>query len=259
MQLLVAALTEIMCLILFGYRMCSDQTLIVAANRDERFERASAAAHFWSDAPQVLGGRDLVSGGSWLGCTSQGRFAALTNFSGPQDPLTPRSRGGLIQDFLSSTVSAQAFAQQIDGSAYAGFNLLLFDTEELVYTSNKAPTEVLEPGFYGLSNAELGAPWPKCRRGARTLAQRTAESFATTDLIGLLHDTQVPPDDEFPQRGADLQFERTLAPSFIVGDVYGTRASTGVILGSEQIRFTEQSYLSGGVVGERVDFTIDRQ
>jgi uncharacterized protein with NRDE domain len=246
-----------MCLILFGYRTTPEYPLIVAANRDENHGRASAPAQFWDDQGHVLAGRDLVAGGTWLGTTRSGRFAALTNFSDPSDDPAPLSRGLLVQNFLVGTDSAQHYAHHVHGPDYAGFNLLLFDGEDLVYTSNKGATSVLQPGFYGLSNAELGAEWPKCIRGAQGLQHITNSSFDAADLIGLLHDSDIPADDQLPHRGRPIEMERRGASCFIVGEEYGTRASTSLILGQNTLQFTEQSYVSGGASAELVDFEID--
>jgi len=243
-----------MCLILFGYRTSPDLPLVIAANRDEFHARESAAAGYWNDEPHVLAGRDLVAGGTWLGCTTSGRFAALTNFSEHTDNPTPKSRGLLVQDFLTGGDSAQHYAHHIHGRDYAGFNLLLFDGAELVYTSNKSATEVLQPGFYGLSNAELGAQWPKCVRGAAALGKITANGFDIADLIGLLHDSDIPSDDLLPHRGRPVELERRVAPCFIVGEEYGTRASTVLVMGRQQVLFTEQSYLAGGISAGLVDY-----
>lgn len=245
-----------MCLILFGYRTSPQYPLIVAANRDEFHARESAVANFWDDHPQVLAGRDLVAGGTWLGATTSGRFAALTNFSGPDDAPAPKSRGLLVQNFLTGHDSAEHYGHHIHGPDYAGFNLLLFDGEQMVYTSNKGTTDVLQPGFYGLSNAELGARWPKCVRGAEGLQQITQSAFSDVDLIGLLHDSDIPADDELPHRGRPVEVERRVAPSFIVGDEYGTRASTAVIMGNSRLQFTEQSYAAHGVSTGLVDYEV---
>ena len=140
-----------MCLILFGYQPETELPLLVAANRDEFHARASAPAAFWQDHPQVLAGRDLVAGGTWLGCTRTGRFAALTNFADPSDPPAINSRGELVSDFLTGRDSAEHYAHHLHGRTYAGFNLLLFDGQQLVYSSNKSATQILQPGYYGLS------------------------------------------------------------------------------------------------------------
>ena len=236
--------------------------LIVAANRDEFHGRASLQANFWVDAPHVLAGRDEVAGGTWLGCTRNGRFAALTNFSGPGDNPAPASRGELVQNFLVGHDTAADYAAQIEGADYAGFNLLIYDGAELVYTSNKAPTETLTPGFYGLSNAELGAQWPKCVQGAQRLkglAQLAPEDLAPEHaaLVDLLADRAVPPDDQLPQRGRDLEMERRVAPCFILGDEYGTRASTVVAIFEDHIEFSEQLYAPAGKATELKNYVFD--
>ena len=155
-----------MCLVLFAYDPASDHPLVVAANRDEFYARPAKSAHFWEDRPDILAGRDLTAGGTWLGVSRSGRFATVTNFAeedGPAD--APLSRGRLPERFLAGSDSAHHFAHHLDGAGYRGFNLLLWDGSALVYTSNRGHSEDLEPGIYGLANAELGADWPKVRRG----------------------------------------------------------------------------------------------
>ncbi len=257
-----------MCLILFGValpsesaslELPSDLRLLVAANRDEFHGRASAAADFWTDSPHILAGRDLEAGGTWLGCTRTGRFAALTNFSHPDDPPAKYSRGTLVQEFLTGSDTAAHYAHHISGVDYAGFNLLLFDGDDMVYTSNKATTDILHSGFYGLSNAELGAEWPKCVQGASALkrAATRSEKIEPAALLSLLENRAVPPDEELPHRGRPLELERRVAPRFIVGDEYGTRASTVVALFDDRVEFVEQSFVSGGHATGRVSFEFE--
>jgi len=237
-----------MCLVLFSYQPDSDFPLVVAANRDEFYARPAESAHRWPDAPQVFAGRDLSAGGSWLGVTTDGRFATVTNFAeetgGPEPPL---SRGALVGDFLMGEANAHQFSHQIHGPDYRGFNLLTYDGSRLAYTSNRGYTEDLGPGIYGLANAELGATWPKVVSGRDALARIAAEPD-TDSLIRLLHDDQQPDDADLPKRGRPLELERRVAPCFIRGEEYGTRASTAVIfdMRREQILFAEQLYLAGG-------------
>ena len=253
-----------MCLILLQYQPDAPEPLIVAANRDEFHHRASAPAHFWQDRPDLLAGRDLVAGGTWLGCTREGRFAALTNFNqGPSMPAA-RSRGELVDGFLSATEGAMAYAQGISGEHYAGFNLLLYDGNDLIYTSNVSVPgtphlKVLPPGHYGLSNAELGAAWPKCEIGAERLRQTVQRNYHLNDLLDLLNDRQPPADATLPNRGRPVEEERHLAARFIVGEHYGTRASSALSLGRDQIAFIERSWLAGGVRGEDVEFYFLRR
>jgi len=239
-----------MCLVLFSYQPDSDFPLIVAANRDEFYARPAQSAHFWSDASQVFAGRDLSAGGSWLGVTNSGRFATVTNFAeetgGPEPPL---SRGALVGDFLMGSEPAHQFSQQIHGADYRGFNLLTYDGVNLAYTSNRGFTEDLAPGVYGLANAELGATWPKVVSGRQALST-VIDRPDTDTLIRLLHDDHQPDDADLPKRGRPLDLERRVAPCFIRGEEYGTRASTAVIFDAraERILFAEQLYLAGGEV-----------
>lgn len=248
-----------MCLILLSYRPGTTRPLVVAANRDEFHARATQAADFWPEHPDLVAGKDLVAGGTWLGCTRTGRFAALTNFSQDTDPSAPKSRGGLVHEFLVSQHSAMDYAESIDGPIYAGFNLLLFDGVELVYASNIATGDQqlprrLAPGSYGLSNAELGAEWPKCIDGAEAIAELAAANCGIDELLSQLTDSTTPADERLPHRDRDISFERRIAPCFIVGDDYGTRASSALIMDQGHIYFSEQTYHSAGQVGDRVDF-----
>ena len=248
-----------MCLILFRFRPRTDEPLLVAANRDEFHERASAAAAFWDDQPDILAGRDLVAGGTWLGCSRQGRFAALTNFT--QGDLTPfpKSRGELVHGFLRGSQSVKDYALGIEGVQYAGFNLLLFDGQHLLHTTNVSQPDqprsrLLPAGDYGLSNAELGAPWPKCVDGAKRLGALADDHHTNHQLIEWLHAQEKPADDRLPNRGVPIERERHLASCFISDGHYGTRASTVVRMGRKEVYFAEQTYLPEGVPGSKVAF-----
>ena len=251
-----------MCLVLFAYDPHSHHPLVVAANRDEFYARPARSAHFWDDEPGILAGRDLSAGGTWLGVSRSGRFATVTNFAEEGPSEAPLSRGHLPHTFLISADSAHHFAHRLHGESYRGFNLLMWDGEALVYTSNRGHTQDLEPGVYGLANAELGAAWPKVRRGSNALAEAIARGPRPEDLIDLLADRHVPPDAELPRRGRPLDLERRVASCFIVGDEYGTRASTAVIFhtaggGAPGVSFTEQEYGPGGKPGRRSSFCFE--
>ena len=249
-----------MCLVLFAYRSLPDIPLLVAANRDEFHQRAAASAAWWQDHEAVLAGRDLVAGGTWLGCTKSGRFAALTNMSGADDPTTPTSRGSLVQNFLIGGDTAESYAKNLDGSPFAGFNLLVFDGQALWLTSNRGPTQELQPGVYGLSNTVFGTPWPKCVQGAELLAERgSRDPQDTAALLDIMADASIPPDEALPQRGRPLEFERRVAPRFILGDEYGTRASTIVRVAADTIHFTEQSYQANGQATGQVTYDFSRE
>lgn len=270
-----------MCLVLFAYRMQPDTPLVVAANRDEFYDRPAKSAHFWPDKPGILAGRDETAGGTWLGINRQGRFAAVTNFAiadlspphhtGPQGSVASegnyatdgghepprRSRGDLPTGFLCGTASGAEYARQVDGLDFQGFNLLLWDGEHLVCTSNRGITRYLEPGYYGLTNAELGVAWPKVTDGIERLRGAMAAGPTGSALIDLLHEDSMPADHRLPHRGRGLQWERRVAPCFIRGEDYGTRASTAVVCTGREVSLTEQGYAAGGMPLERVSFQIE--
>ena len=245
-----------MCLILFAYRLTPGQPLIVAANRDEFYARPSAPAHWWDDAPGLLAGRDLQAGGTWLGVQANGRFAAVTNFTDPDRPPPPRSRGALVADFLRGAQTSADYAAGIRGELYQGFNLLLWDGLTLACASNRGATQTLEPGCYALTNAELGSRWPKAVDGVVRLRQAVVAGADLDGLIDLLRHDQPPPS----HAGAALTetAESRTTPCFIRGDAYGTRASTAVIYTEDgSIALGEQSYGAQGKPGERHNFNLE--
>ncbi|MCC5885204.1 MAG: NRDE family protein [Gammaproteobacteria bacterium] len=252
-----------MCLILLAHRVHPEFPLIVAANRDEFHGRPAAAASFWQDQPQVLAGRDLEAGGSWLGVSRKGRFAAVTNFSEePVEPLPPRSRGALVSDFLAGATAPEPYLSEIarHAGAYKGFNLLLSDGEELWYYSNRLPRpQRLEPGTYGLSNHLLDTAWPRVRRGKSALAvfEEAEQHPDVEELLALLADETAPTPAEIAASGLDPGHAGRITPCFIRGPVYGTRASTVVVTGSSgEIRFTEVGFEAQGHRIGRQDFSF---
>ncbi len=246
-----------MCLILFAYRATPEQPLIVAANRDEFYARPSAAAHWWEDAPGLLAGRDLQAGGTWLGVQANGRFAAVTNFTDPEQPPPPRSRGALVTDFLGGTQTCSDYAAGIQGELYQGFNLLLWDGRSLACTSNRGATQTLEPGCYALTNAELGTRWPKAVDGVARLRQAVQAGTDLDGLIALLRHDQLPQSSAAAAQAATAESQTT--PCFIRGDAYGTRASTAVIYSEDGgIALAEQSYGPLGAPGERHDLSVNQ-
>ncbi len=246
-----------MCLVLFAYRVLDDQPLIVAANRDEFYARPAAAAHRWTDAPSVFAGRDLTAHGTWLGISTKRRFATVTNFADtdPAAPKPPGSRGDLTRNFLTGTQSAAAYVRGIDPGRYQGFSLLVWDGSELIYVSNRSgngEAKALPPGVHALANTHLDDQWPKVVRGKDALTRALCDPPDPDRLIQMLHDDHVPPDEALPQRGRAVEMERRVAPIFIRGEDYGTRASTAVIFGSRDVSFVEQGYAANGKVLGRV-------
>jgi uncharacterized protein with NRDE domain len=246
-----------MCLVLFAFQPDSSTPLVVAANRDEFYARPAESAHLWPQSPHLLAGKDLSAGGTWLGMSARRRFATVTNFAedapGEEAPL---SRGALVEGFLNSDQTAHDFAHQIHGNRYRGYNLLLWDGDQLVYTSNRGTTQDLAPGTYGLANAELGATWPKVNSGIAALDDILLNQPLPGALLSILNNERQPADEELPNRGRPLELERRVAPVFIRGDEYGTRASTAVIVREGGFVFAEQAFAAGGALGELHSFDV---
>ena len=237
-----------MCLIVVGWRVHPDYPLVVAANRDEFYARPTAIAAPWPDAPQIIGGIDLEAGGTWLGITESGRFAAVTNVREPNMAKAASSRGALTRDFLLADLPAGDYAAQIEGNHYAGFNLLLSDGESLLYCSNRdGEPRALPPGIYGLSNHLLDSPWPKLVQARQRFTAALQHLPEEAAFFELLADQTIVADDKLPQTGVPLEWERLLSAVFVKSENYGTRASTLLWQGSDgTLKLHEQSFGPNG-------------
>ena len=200
-----------MCLILFSYAKQPGYRLILAANRDEFYDRPTQPLAVWHDDPNIYAGRDMKGNGTWLGLSLCGRIAALTNYRDPsaQNPQAP-SRGLLVSRFLKGTTPPASYLEEVrkTGRHYNGFNLLVGDQKGLWYYSNhNGGIEALEPGLYGLSNHLINTDWPKIVRGKRQLTEilTRQDSWGAEELFGLLSDRVVAPDDQLPDTGVELE------------------------------------------------------
>ena len=257
-----------MCLILFAHQASPDYPLIVAANRDEFYTRPTTQASFWQDssaAARLLAGQDKLAGGTWLGMTRSGRFAAVTNIRDPsQAELKTRSRGELTRDFLLGTTTPEAYCGQLQASfdQFAGYNLLVGDRQDLYYVNNfSAQVAKLNPGVYGLSNGDLDSDWPKVNAGKQRLSDllSTPGLLSTDRLIALMSNHEKARDSELPDTGIGKELERSLSSAFIVNTerLYGTVCSTALILEqSGKMLFSEQNYGEAGTVGRRHFFEM---
>jgi uncharacterized protein with NRDE domain len=224
-----------MCFIVFAYRIHPSYRFIAAANRDEFYERPTAPADFWEEAPHILAGRDLREGGTWLGITRKGKFAAITNFRDPASlKADAPSRGKIVSEFLLGAESAESYVEKVSikGHLYNGFNLLCSDQNDLFVYSNRGKIERLAAGIYGLSNHFLDSPWPKVIKGKKALkASMNLRGFALeAALFAILSDRKTAPDRTLPSTGVGLEKERMLSPIFIESPGYGTRSSTVLMI-----------------------------
>jgi uncharacterized protein with NRDE domain len=237
-----------MCFIVFAYRIHPSYRLIAAANRDEYYERPSSPVSFWEDATQVLAGRDLKEGGTWMGITREGKFAAITNFRNPSAlKKGAPSRGKLVSNFLTGSESAAFYVDKISRQAqkYNGFNLICGDHKDLFVYSNQGKTEKLEAGIYGLSNHLLDSPWPKVIKGKKAL--KASMNLCGLDLeaalFAILSDRKTAPDQNLPATGVGLEKERWLSPIFIESPGYGTRSSSMVLIAkNKRVKLVEKVF-----------------
>ncbi|MGD2098863.1 MAG: NRDE family protein [Desulfobacterales bacterium] len=242
-----------MCLILLSNNLHPDYRFILAANRDEFYDRPTGALAYWSDHPEVLAGRDLKADGTWLGVSRTGRIAAITNYRDPAAlmPNAP-SRGILVRDYLLGNASPQDYLETVSqiGQRYNGFNLIAGDAGGFFYYSNRsAGIRQLRPGIYGISNHLIDSAWPKVRRGKALLQDQFdgRQKINTEKILDILADRAQPADAELPETGVGLEWERILSPMFIISPDYGTRSSSVVLFDrSGRVTVVERSFSNSG-------------
>jgi uncharacterized protein with NRDE domain len=248
-----------MCSIFLAYEAHPRYRLIVAANRDEFYERPTAQAEVWEDAPDILAGRDLKIGGTWLGITRGGRLAAVTNYRDPSGPVGDLSRGLLVSDYLREAEKPEEYLRKVERQAarYSGFNLVVGDKESLWYFSNREmKIKTLDAGVYGLSNHLLDTSWPKVVNGKKALNEVVqSEEISVESVFAFLADKTKADDALLPNTGVGIEKERWLSPIFIVTPIYGTRSSTVVLFERDgKVSFTERTFQNGVFKGEEVSF-----
>lgn len=242
-----------MCLILTSWQSHPEYPLVVLANRDEFYERATDQMHWWDKHPHILAGRDRADvkgqAGTWMGLTKTGRFAAITNIRAPSEKNTDAlTRGEITAKFLCSADTPKAFVETNAHTfnRYNGFNLLATDLTHkepsLIWLSNRVlmgknlrPRKVmnpqrLNPGIYGLSNGMLDSPWPKVQHRvgafAQLLAMDTGDFKRSEQYLRAMEDMTQAPDDYLPQTGVSYEWEKVLSSAFIRTPNYGTRSTT---------------------------------
>ena len=250
-----------MCLITFALNEHPDYPLILAANRDEFYERPTSYADFWEEHPDVLGGRDLRGGGTWMGATQAGKIAAVTNYRDPENISdTAKTRGDLTKDYLLSAEPAEPYMERVAQAAnlYNGFNLLLFEEQKAFYFSNygEAPA-VLEKGIFGLSNALLDTPWPKLEKLKTGFECVIQSDFDANTLLDLLTDSEMADDQHLPATGVPYKWEKALSAICIATPTYGTCCSTVILVDRlGNISFTEKSFPVGIREAKTVSFSL---
>lgn len=241
-----------MCIILFSYLQHPRYRLILTANRDEFYGRATEVAGFWEDKPDLLAGKDKVGGGTWIGMHKSGRWSALTNYRVPMADLKPdaKSRGHLTYDFLTTQTLPTDYIQTVgkEDGLYNGYNLLASTPTELAYYSNIQKTpQILSKGIYGVSNAFLDTDWQKVQKGKTALQSIIAEeNFSPYSLLDMMQDTEKAPHERLPKTGVPLDWEHALSSIFIEMPerAYGTCCTTVLLITHEgEVHFIEKSYV----------------
>lgn len=239
-----------MCLVVFAWKTHPDYKLILAANRDEFHGRPSQEAHWWPDAPEILAGRDLQAGGTWLAVNKSGRFATVTNYREQQRARGRlQSRGEIVMNFVAGSDDALTYVSSLAPDRYAGVSVLVADRDSICYTSNRGDDAVsLAPGVYGLSNASLDTAEPKLLRTKESLSTLVASNNVnSTELLRLLADKTPAPNAEVESGAMPFIMARALTAPFIVAESYGTRCSTTLLYANDgRIEFCERRFNPGG-------------
>jgi len=237
-----------MCLIFLSLHQHPTYSLIIAANRDEFYERKTASADFWQDHQNILGGRDLEAGGTWMGVTRSGKISMITNYRDLKNLKSKApSRGQLVSDYLIENVPPADYLKKIEPykEDYNGFNLIIGSAKELWYLSNyKSGVERISNGVHGLSNALLDTPWPKVVKGRKKFESLLTGKILNPDILfDMLMDEQIAPDNQLPDTGVGLERERQLSSMFIKSPGYGSRCSTIVLIDkNNHLLFLERVY-----------------
>lgn len=223
-----------MCLIFLSYQQNPKYPLIVLANRDEFYERKSEQASSW-EGSDILAGKDLEAGGTWLGLNQQGSMAMITNYRDPANIKSKApSRGKLVADFLTGNLDPQRYLLALDQSAdlYNGYNLILGSlTDPWYYSNYQKKIYRLGTGLYGLSNELLDSPWPKVTKGKTLLSElMLSDSLDHDQLFDQMQNAEQAEEGELPDTGIGLELEKAISPMFIKTDIYGTRCTTLITL-----------------------------
>ncbi len=247
-----------MCVLFFAYDRHPEYRLILVSNRDEFYNRPTAPLAYRGPGGDLLYGEDLEGGGTWLGVSKTGRFAAITNFRGAYAAggFSTPSRGLLASRGLSSDMPVSEYLAAVcrDAHLYNGFSLLAGDSASLYYfTNQQQEVQKLQGGVYGLSNHVVDTPWPKVVSGKKRFNEVICSGGAleTEALFSLMRDTSRPPDGELPDTGVGPEWERILAPIFIESSIYGTRTTSLVLIRhSGEVRFLERTHARGSAERE---------
>tara|TARA_R110002126_G_scaffold44671_10_gene127202 strand:- start:20808 stop:21581 length:774 start_codon:yes stop_codon:yes gene_type:complete len=222
-----------MCIISLAWQTHPRWQLVAIGNRDEMHARPAEPLRRWPEHPHLLAGRDIRAGGTWLGISEQGRFAAVTNLAGHGPPDSSRaSRGDLLKDFLAG----EGRYADLDTAVFPNFNpfnlVTIANGEAEVHCNHPEPlSRPLEPGIHGLTNGPLDRPWPKARHLDAALNDwLQSGSQDSSPLLDALVNRRTYPRAAAMVPGPPAPLEPASSGIFIDNPVYGTRCSTIVTI-----------------------------
>ncbi|MDD2852608.1 MAG: NRDE family protein [Desulfuromonadaceae bacterium] len=255
-----------MCLIVFAFDCHPDYQLILGANRDEFRYRPTEPAGFWNSAPYLLAGRDKQAGGTWMGVTTAGKFAAITNYRDPRlQVIDPPSRGTLVSTYLlDAHVTPEEYQATLnrDGKQYDGFNFLYGTRDKLYYFTNRGGSSgPVSRGIHGLSNHLLDTQWAKVTT-AKSRLESIVQHYAieSENIFDALSDPVPFADNLLPDTGVGLDRERMLSPLFIENETYGTRSATVILVARNgNTTFIERVFDHSSGTSSTQKFTFQQQ
>ena len=226
-----------MCIVALAFGQHPRLPVVIAANRDEYHARPALPAAPWIEQRAVMGGRDLQAGGAWLAVHRDGRFAVVTNVRRPGAGRGSKSRGAPVGEFVVGRAEADNFLASLAERRgdYAPFNLVVGDARGAWWLEGvSGACGRFEAGTHAFSNGPVHERWPKCQ-GVATAVRNAlrADAPAVDALMTALADCAPAADSDLPDTGVGIEMERFLSPVHIVGDRYGTRASTVVALAQD--------------------------
>ncbi len=244
-----------MCIVLIAKNTTKDFPLIILANRDEYFERETKSLNLWGKDKKILAGKDLSAGGTWLGITSSGRVAALTNLATIEDlPKNKKSRGLLIKNFLTTNISPLDYVKSLKKTTnqFLGFNLVIGEKNSLIHYSNATcENSILNDGIHIMTNTSFNDNWPK-----GNILKEKVKNILIERPINLIESffSILGPSSIIQQ--SNNSYKDSI---FVAGKLYGTRSSSVLLFHKDgSCNFNEKSYSNRQkVLGEKKFYLKD--
>ncbi len=249
-----------MCILFIAIEQHPKYPLIICANRDEFHQRPTQAMHVWQES-NILAGKDLQAGGTWLGLSSTGKFAALTNFRKlPLSDAPKKSRGDLVLQALVDTKINMTAELSQQASQYHGFNLIYGSLKQLYcYDSVNNQSHQLRKGVHSICNGALDDIWPKMAKGEKLLSEtiHSQGNLSVNALFDLMSNDKQALPHLLPETGLDEEWEQLLSAIFIKSPTYGTRTTTIIMQDVEgNVETYDRSYAPSGECVAKQQFNL---